>query len=142
MTAKWIVMVYWTATVDEEGKDRRRYEPRFCFENDDSDVAEAQALGLSQRLNRAATVWYALVTLDPARQGPDHAQQLANAEAAIKRLDPNATSDAHYLVEPTAAYTGPTEDLTPVFVAMMTAFGQLPNPPANVFEALYRLIGA
>lgn len=134
MDPKWIVMKHYTFPTDVEGKERVRHEPRFFCDT------EAEATVLSQRLNRAGTVWNSLVTLAPERRGIDHAQQLANAETVLKAMDPESTSDSRYVVEPAHVYSGPSDDVTPVFVAMMTAFAALPNPPANPFEALYRLI--
>jgi hypothetical protein len=134
MPTKWIVMRYYTAAVDEPGKDRRRYVPRFVCDT------EEQAIALVSRLSRAATVWYSLVRQELERQPPDYADHLANAELVLRAMDPDATHDSRYVVEPTYSYEGPTDDVTPVFEALMTAFSQVPNPPTNPFEALYRLI--
>jgi hypothetical protein len=130
----WIVMKHYTADQDEPGKERRRYEPRFHFET------QAEALALSRRLNRAMTTWYALEELPEQRKGPDHEQQRTKAKGAVLVLDAEATRDARYFVEQSHDYSGPMDDVTPVFVALMTAFQQLPNPPADPFEALFRLI--
>ena len=133
----WIVMKHYTGVVDEAHPDPRRYEPKFYFTGD---TARAQALTLSQGLNRAMTTWHTLSNLAPERQGPDHAQQLARAEAVVRAKDPDATSDSRYLVEPSDPYNGPSDDVTPVIIAMMTAFAALPNPPQDPFEAIFRLI--
>lgn len=137
--AMWTVMKHYTYPTEVEGKERRRYEPRFYF---DGEGAEAKAVALSQSLNRAMTTWYALETLAQERQGPDHAAQLARAKAVVLRKDPDAVADARYLVEESHPYTGPTEDMTPVVTAMMAAFQEMPDPPADYFEGIFRLIGA
>ncbi len=120
-----------------EGEDPRKYIPRFFFEGED---AEAKALALSRSLGRAMTTWYTLATLPPERQGADHADQLARAEAVVKAKDPQATADSRYSVERSDPYEGPDDDVTPVFVAMMTAFQALPDPPQDPFSAIFRLI--
>jgi hypothetical protein len=134
MTTLYIVMKAYTATVDVPGKDRRRKEPKFWFDT------EAEAVALSGRLNRSMITWYSLVNLPPERQGPDHQFQLANAEAAAKAADDEAVDDAKYSVESVGQYAGPNDNVMPAIVALMTAMGQLPNPPTNVFAALFRLI--
>lgn len=134
MATKYVVMKAYTATVDVAGKDRRRNEPKFWFDT------EAAALALSGRLNRSMITWYALVNLPPERQGPDHPFQLVNAEAVAKAADKDATPDAKYWVDASNEYDGPSDNVMPAIVALMTAMAQLPDPPANVFEALFRLI--
>jgi hypothetical protein len=135
----WIVMKHYTVDFDDPAyPSRERNQPLYYFDS----VSNSAALALSQKLNRVNTVWHSLATLANDRKGPDHADQLTRAEAVVKRMDPNATPDATYSVEQSQVYAGPTEDLTPVIVAMMTAFAQLPDPPADPFSAIYRLIGA
>lgn len=133
----WIVMKnYFVDQDDPAFPSRERNLPLGHFDD------EAAAVAVSQRLNRVMTVWYTLQNLPSDRRGADHADQLARAAATVKRLDPDATPDVRYSVVQSQPYTGPIEDLTPVIVAMMTAFQQLPDPPADPFAALYRLIGA
>lgn len=133
----WIVMKnYFVDQDDPAFPSRERNLPLGHFDT------QAAALTLSQKLNRVMTVWFTLNNLPSDRRGADHPDQLSRAEATVKRLDPNATPDVRYSVVQSQPYTGPTEDLTPVIVAMMTAFAQLPDPPADPFAAIYRLIGA
>lgn len=133
----WIVMKnYFVDQDDPAFPSRERNLPLGHFDT------QAAAVTLSQKLNRVIVAWYTLNNLSSDRRGPDHADQLARAGAAVKRLDPNATPDVRYAVVESQPYAGPNEDLTPVVVAMMTAFAQLPDPPADPFAAIYRLIGA
>lgn len=134
MATKYIVMKHYISPVDEVGKDRRRYEPRFFFD------AEEAAHALCERLKRAATIWYSLVNQPPERQPPDYAAHLQNAEAVLRQMDPEATHDSMYSVEPSFEYEGPQDDVRPVLEALMAAFAQVPNPPQNGIEALYRLV--
>jgi hypothetical protein len=133
-TSKWIVMRCFDVDYDEPGQERRRHIPRFWRET------EVEAKALELRLARAATIWHSLVGQPLERQPADYADHLANAEKVLTDMDPGAPSSSRYWVAEVSSYDGPTDDVTPVFTALMEAFAQLPNPPANVFEAVYRLI--
>ena len=134
MATKWIVMRCYDVDYDEPGKERRRHIPRFVCDT------EAEAKALELRLARAATIWHSLVGQPLERQPADYAEHLANAEVVLTAMDPGAPASSRYWVAETSTYEGPSDDVTPVFAALMQAFAQLPNPPANAFEAVYRLI--
>ena len=117
------------------------HKPRFYVERQDDAAEEAEALALSQRLGRAASLAYMTAQYPNARRGEDHATWQDAGLAALRQLDPDATADVEYSVERAVPYTGPAEDVTPEFTAMLTSFAtHSAHPPATPQEAVFRMI--
>jgi len=117
-------------------------KPRFYVLREDGDQAAelAEALALSTRLNRAASLTYMTTQYPTARRGADHDVWIAAGLATLQALDADATVDTLYSVESASAYAGPNESVTAELTAMMVAFQASATPPATVYEAMFRLI--
>ena len=117
-------------------------KPRFyILRQDGNQSAElAEALALSTRLNRAASLTYMTTQYPTARRGTDHDTWIAAGLTALQQLDPDATVDTLYSVESAVPYSGPNESVTAELTAMMVAFQASSSPPATVYEAMFRLI--
>jgi predicted component of type VI protein secretion system len=119
------------------------HKPRYYVLREDGDLEaeEAEALALSQRLGRAASLAYMTAQYPNARRGADHNTWQEKGLEALQQLDDEATAMIEYSVERSEVYDGPDEDVTPVFQAMLTAFAQhSASPPQSPQEAVFRLI--
>lgn len=97
-----------------------QYNTRFVF---DGDTAEATALAVSSRLNKAARFTYSLSRMPEDRQGSDHQLWLNAARAALHGLDPGAEDDVKYVVRQVLTFAPAAE-----------------GPPATAYEAMIRQI--
>lgn len=126
----WVIM----AQYSEAGEVL--HKPRFLVTS-----SEADALALSTRLNRAASLTYMTAQYPTARRGVDHEQWTEAGLFSLQAMDPLAVPGTLYSVGQAAAYAGPSESVVAVLTAMMIAFAQTSaHPPATPHEAVFRLI--
>ncbi len=126
----------WIIMAQREVNGVQVHTPRFVV-----NTSEADALALSTRLNRAATITYWTDQYPSARRGPDHELWNTNGIASLQAMDAQAVPGTHYSVGQASEYTGPNEDVTPVLQALMVAYAShSSDPPASVHEAIFRLI--
>lgn len=130
------------AQYQDENTGQMLSKPRFYVlrEDGDLDAERADALALSTRLNRAASLTYMTTQYPTARRGTDHQFWIDAGLAALHALDEHATVDTLYSVEGAEPYTGPNESVTAELTAMMVAFQSSSSPPNSVYEAMFRLI--
>ena len=130
------------AQYQDEDTGQSVSKPRFyVLRQDGNQAAElADALALSTRLNRAASLTWMTTQYPNARRGADHQLWIDAGISALRALDPQATVDTLYSVESATPYTGPNESVTAELTAMMVAFQASSSPPATVYEAMFRLI--
>ena len=129
----WIVMR--TARDPDTGEIVTR--PRF---NMPDNATQQQAEALAQRLNRASSISYMTAQYPNARRGPDHQVWMDAALRVLQAIDPSAPPESQYEVRESETYAGPDESVVPEFTALLTAFAQSAAPPADAFEAIFRLI--
>jgi hypothetical protein len=126
----WVIM----AQYKDGGVDV--YRPRFLVTTSRED-----ALELSARLNKAASLSWMTVEYPYERRGEDHAQWADAGLDSLQAMDPSAVARSHYTAWQVEEYTGPHEDVTPVFQALMAAYAaNSANPPTSPHEAIFRLI--
>jgi hypothetical protein len=112
---------------DENGLDVSK--PRFLF---DGTLAEADAL--RERIGRVASTHHMLSQLQPIRRSSDHPAWIEAAFKVMHTLDPAATIDTYYTVEPVGTFVEPPPPDTqnPIelwFYALRDGSIKAPPPP-------------
>jgi hypothetical protein len=77
-------------------------KPRFLL-----DATLEEAAALAERLGRVASTHHMLSQLQPIRRSSDHPQWVQAAFNVMQTLDPAATLDVYYTVEPVGTFTEP-----------------------------------